>query len=129
MTAIAFCLLVGCQSQPPIPTPTPVQPPANQEGRVQSPIGTGAILGADRTALDDYGKAQDEDIALSKSGKPQAARAAMTGSGRVATVDNETRVLVLEVDGPQTRVRVLDGASAGREGWVYSGVVVRPRPL
>ena len=126
VTAVLVLLLVSCSVPP--PQPTPVQPPAGEEARVLSLLGTSSWLGAARTTLDEYRTALIADLeASSKPGVTAARKSdAYRADGRLVDIANNTRVLVLEHDVNQTRVRVLDGPNAGREGWVYSEGVIRP---
>lgn len=80
-------------------------------------MGTNVTLAPDRLTLDRYRDALSKDAASKTNTSP-------TLAATLLRIPNNTRVLVLEIDGPQTRVRVLDGESVGREGWVYSEVVV-----
>lgn len=121
---LAWCAL-ACQPPSP-PAPTPVFPPAGEEARVLTPLGTTASFGADRKALDEYRAAQIADLAT-PTGPPGTTAAAIRNAGRYTEIANQTRVLILEQDVDQVRVRVLDGPLAGREGWVYLTSVARPR--
>ena len=114
VAAVVIAWTLGARSAPP-PTTTFANPPAGGEGRVRSLLGTDVSLGPDRRALDAYRLA----LIASLTATPRA-----TSEPTILRLLNETRVLVLELDGTQTRVRVLDGDNAGREGWVYSEVVI-----
>ncbi len=52
------------------------------------------------------------------AGRDQTALDALTESGRVLTIDNNTRVKVLQTAAGQTRVRILEGPHVLKEGWV-----------
>jgi 6-pyruvoyl-tetrahydropterin synthase related domain len=83
-------------------------------------VGSDARLyleGRDSVAVAVDEKASGELLAAI-AGRDQTALEALTESGRVLKVDNNTRVRVLQAESGNTRVRILEGPNILKEGWV-----------
>jgi hypothetical protein len=59
-----------------------------------------------------------DEMVRALSSKDNAKVESMVQSGRVITIDNNTRVRILEVNSGRIKARILDGPNTLLDGWV-----------